>query len=292
LVVDVILSFHLPAIFQPSTSSRKAQDRVTIETARRGLLNLVFPPPSLPETLASSFQGRIDVPFFYSLAQPARALQQGIIDKFLQPQTLLPTLLPFQKRTVMWMLEREGKSFGPLGDLILKNTDPAVLPVLWQRVSVQDEQLTWYYHRLTGTLTPECPDPQNVRGGILAEEPGLGKTVECIALVLLNPGIGRGPSNSWWDSETRMTIREIRVYLPLLTRLCYLNQVIDNSYRHPKFFVPTMDRRTCPPRSVTQGSSLSWMAGPFTWGKRKKEKDFEAETGNPRKRQRCGHLRY
>jgi hypothetical protein len=225
LVVDVILSFHLPAIFQPSISSRKAQDRVKIETARRGLLDLAFPPPSLPETLASSFQGRIDVPFLYSVAQPARAIQQEVMDKFLQPPTLLPTLLPFQKRTVMWMLGREGKSFGPSGDLILKKTDPAVLPVLWQRVSVQDEQLTWYYHRLTGALTPECPDPRKVRGGILAEEPGLGKTVECIALVLLNPGIGRSPSNSWWDSEARMTIREIRVYLPLLPRLCSLKSV-------------------------------------------------------------------
>jgi E3 ubiquitin-protein ligase SHPRH len=243
LVVDVILSFHLPAIFQPSTSSRKAQDRVKIETARRGLLDLAFPPSSLPEASASSFRGTIDVPFLYAVVQPARVIPQEISDTFLQPQALDPTLLPFQKRTVMWMLEREGKSFGPSGDLILKNTDPAVLPVLWQRVTVQekDEQLTWYYHRLTGTLTPERPNLQNVRGGILAEEPGLGKTVECIALVLLNPGIGRSPSNSWWDSGARLTIREIQVYLVLLISLLYLRQVVDNSHRHPKFFVSAMD---------------------------------------------------
>jgi E3 ubiquitin-protein ligase SHPRH len=121
----------------------------------------------------------------------------------------------------MWMLEHKGKSFGLSDNLILKNTDLAVLPALWQRVTVQDEHFTWYYHRLTGTLTPEPPDPQNVCGGILAEEPGLGKTVECIALVLLNPGIGRNPSNSWWDSKARMTITEIRVYLPPRISLCY-----------------------------------------------------------------------
>ena len=224
LVVDVILSFRLPAIFQPSLGSRKVQDRHKIERARRGILDLAFPPPPLPETSSSSFQGRIDVPFLYAVVQPARPIPQEITDKFLQPQELLPTLLPFQKRTVMWMIEREGNSFDPSGELIPKNTDSAVLPVLWRRVTVQeeDEQLTWYYHRLTGILTPERPDLQTVHGGILAEEPGLGKTVECIALVLLNPSIGRSPSNFWWDPEARMTIREIRVYLVLSVSLRYL----------------------------------------------------------------------
>jgi SNF2-related domain len=242
VVVDVVLSFRFPAFFQATTSSRKAQDRLKFETARRGLLDLALPPPSLPETTVSSFQGRIDVPFLYALLQPARAISQDAMDNFLQPQALHPILLPFQKRTVMWMLDREGKSFGPSGDIIPKNTDPAVLPVLWQRFTIQEEgeQITWYYHRLSGTLTPEHPGHEDVRGGILAEEPGLGKTVECIALVLLNPGIGRTPSNSWWDSEERRTVREIQVYLVLLINLCYLRQV-DNSHRHAKFIVSAMD---------------------------------------------------
>ncbi|KAI0246671.1 SNF2 family N-terminal domain-containing protein [Lactifluus subvellereus] len=232
LVVDVILSFRLPAIFQLSPGSRKVQDRAKIETARRGILDLAFP-PALPEASSSSFQGRIDVPFLYAVVQPARPLPQEIMDNFLQPQALLPTLLPFQKRTVMWMIEREGNSFGPSGELIPKSTDPAVLPILWQRVTVQeeDEQLTWYYHRLTGTLTPERPDPQTVHGGILAEEPGLGKTVECIALILLNPSIGRSPSNSWWDPEARMTLREIRTTL-IVTPNSLSQQWIDELARH------------------------------------------------------------
>jgi SNF2-related domain len=243
VVVDVVLSFRFPTFFQATASSRKAQDRLKFETARRGLLDLVLPPPSLPETTASSFQRRIDVPFLYALVQPARAISQEIMDKFLQPQALHPTLLPFQKRTIMWMLEREGKSFGPSGDLIPRNTDPAVLPVLWQRFTIQKEgePLSWYYHRLSGTLTPEHPGQEDVLGGILAEEPGLGKTVECIALVLLNPGIGRTPSNSWWDSEARRTVREIQVYLVLLISLCCLRQVVDNSHCHPKFIVSAMD---------------------------------------------------
>jgi hypothetical protein len=214
LVVDVVLSFRFPSIFQPPPYLRKGQSRIEIENARRGLLHLAFPPAPLPETLSTSFHGRIDVPFLYSVVQPARELLHESMDKFLQPQDLLPRLLPFQRRTVCWMLSREEKAFGPTGELTPMATAAAELPVLWRRVTVQqdDEQLTWYYHRLTGTLTPERPSPRTVLGGILAEEPGLGKTLECIALILLNPSIGRSISQARWDSEANLNIREIQVY--------------------------------------------------------------------------------
>jgi E3 ubiquitin-protein ligase SHPRH len=215
LVVDVVLSFRSPSIFQPPAYLRKGQSRTELENARRGLLHLAFPPPPLPETLSTSFHGRIDVPFLYSVVQPARELLHESMDKFLQPQVLLPRLLPFQRRTVCWMLSREGKAFGPTGELTPMATDAAELPVLWRRVTIQrdDEQLTWYYHRLTGTLTPDRPSPRTVLGGILAEEPGLGKTLECIALILLNPSIERCISPATWDSEGDLNIREIRVYI-------------------------------------------------------------------------------
>lgn len=213
LVVDVVLSFRSPSIFQPPPY-RKGQSRIEIENSRRGLFHLAFPPSPLPETLSTSFRGGIDVPFLYAVVQPARELLHESMDKFLQPQALLPRLLPFQRRTVCWMLSREGKAFGPNGELTPMAIDAAELPVLWRRVTIQrdDEELTWYYHRLTGTLTPERPSPQTVLGGILAEEPGLGKTLECIALILLNPSIERSISHTRWDSEANLNIREIRVY--------------------------------------------------------------------------------
>ncbi len=215
LVVDVVLSFRPPYIFQPLPPyPHIGRSHIEIENARRGLLHLAFPSPSLPETLSTSFQGRIDVPFLYAVVQPARALLHESVDKFLQPQALLPQLLLFQKRTVCWMLSREGRAFSLTGELTPTATDPAELPVLWRRVTVHrsEEQLTWYYHRLTGILTPERPSPRTVLGGILAEEPGLGKTLECIALILLNPSIERSISHARWDSEANLNIKEIRVY--------------------------------------------------------------------------------
>jgi E3 ubiquitin-protein ligase SHPRH len=213
-----------------------------IEKARRGLLNLAFPPPSLPETLFPSFHGRIDVPFLYAIVQPATPILDKSIEKKLQPQALLPTLLPFQRRTISWMLSREGKAFDSSGKLVSMVTDPTELPTLWQRVTVQrdDEQLTWYYHRLTGTLTPDRPEPLAVVGGILAEEPGLGKTLECIALILLNPGVERNLSHTRWDPEARRTIGEIRVYAILSFRRRNSRYFVDNSHRYSEFLVSTM----------------------------------------------------
>ena len=241
--VDVTLSFRIPSIFQPYTSSRPVQNRFVLETARRGLLHLAFP-PSIPETSLSSSHGRVGVSFLYAVVQPARAVLCETADKFLQPTALLPALLPFQKRTVMWMLEREGKTCGPDGQLVSKHVDSSELPVLWQRVNLQreDGQLNWYYHRLTGTLTPDRPDPHVVRGGIVAEEPGLGKTLECIALILLNPGLGRNAIDARWNSEGTVPIKDIRVRLVLALSWKKLTQVVDYSHRYSEFFISAMDR--------------------------------------------------
>ena len=46
---------------------------------------------------------------------------------------------------------------------------------------------------------------------ILAEEPGLGKTLECIALILLNPGVGRNPSTYTWDAEAKIHVKNVKV---------------------------------------------------------------------------------
>ncbi|KAH9068111.1 SNF2 family N-terminal domain-containing protein [Lactarius deliciosus] len=180
-----------------------------------------------------SFHGRVDVSFLYAVVQPARAVLCEAVDKFLQPTALIPALLPFQKRTVMWMLEREGKTVGLDGQIVFKDADSMELPVLWRRVSVQreDEQLNWYYHRLTETLTPDRPHPHIVRGGIVAEEPGLGKTVECIALILLNPGLGRNPTDARWNFEGIMPIKDIRTTL-IVTPSSLSQQWIDELSRH------------------------------------------------------------
>jgi E3 ubiquitin-protein ligase SHPRH len=106
------------------------------------------------------------------------------------------------------MLEREGKMVTPNGDIVSKS-EPDDFS-FWDRV--EEGNHTWYLHRLSGALSPTLPPQPSVLGGILAEEPGLGKTLETIALILLNPApVERNPTMKRWDPEARLEVRAIKV---------------------------------------------------------------------------------
>jgi E3 ubiquitin-protein ligase SHPRH len=114
------------------------------------------------------------------------------------------------------MLEREGKTINSEGEVVLKSTidDPAkLLPLFWDKIELPAGDV-WYIDRLTGLLSQEIPEEDCPPGGILAEEPGLGKTLECIALIMLNPAPGRNPDTSHWDDRAEITLKEIKVISP------------------------------------------------------------------------------
>ncbi|KAG6357039.1 hypothetical protein INS49_014915 [Diaporthe citri] len=104
------------------------------------------------------------------------------------------TLYPFQRRAVRWMLGREGVQWcgRPDGnDSVVKNIafEPFDAPSAFAKIRDADGQVC-YISKLLGKITKN-PAPfenleQNFRGGILSEEMGLGKTVEILALCLLN----------------------------------------------------------------------------------------------------------
>lgn len=82
-------------------------------------------------------------------------------------------LLPFQSQTVGWATERELTPGGIQAFLSTK------LPTS----TSQNQEL--YYNFVTGKLSLE--KPHLVRGGIIAEQMGLGKTIISLALILRNP---------------------------------------------------------------------------------------------------------
>ena len=96
-------------------------------------------------------------------------------------------LFPFQKRTIHWLMKREGV------DLQGKPIEPDLsltdLPHGFFRMTDLDGRTVFVNHWLGIVTTHECvwQEPgTRVRGGILAEEMGLGKTVEMISLILLH----------------------------------------------------------------------------------------------------------
>ncbi|KAK3927321.1 E3 ubiquitin-protein ligase SHPRH [Frankliniella fusca] len=80
--------------------------------------------------------------------------------------SLLPTLRPYQKEAVRWMIQRE--------------TCPVAENVLLQRVGADDETYS-------SNETQSLPVARLPTGGILSDEMGLGKTFEVLACILNNP---------------------------------------------------------------------------------------------------------
>jgi E3 ubiquitin-protein ligase SHPRH len=122
----------------------------------------------------SDFYNSVHVPSVDAEVSPR--IRQSLLDT---------TLLPFQQRTVDWLLRREGVAFSPSGLLepFVNTTSPASFR------QIQDATgLPCYVSQLRGTVVTNLDAAkddtlQSLRGGILAEEMGLGKTVELIALI-------------------------------------------------------------------------------------------------------------
>ncbi|KAI5358615.1 putative helicase, Zinc finger, RING-type, Zinc finger, RING/FYVE/PHD-type [Septoria linicola] len=136
-------------------------------------------------------------------------------------------LYPFQKRAVSWMLRREG----------VAALDNRECGRFYKPVRDVDGALCFVNH-LQGIVTRELPSEESpLSGGILAEEMGLGKTVELLALISSNTwsrvdagkvhdnstGVDVSPSRSTlivtppsltaqWKSELARHAPELNVY--------------------------------------------------------------------------------
>ena len=112
-------------------------------------------------------------------------------------------LLPFQRRAIQWMLEREGA-------LPFRGMGTADMPHGFVHVEDEDNR-PCYMSRLLGLATTNADllhsSSQDMKGvGLLAEEMGLGKTVEIIGLICLHKRRSSGTLESAKNSETPATL--------------------------------------------------------------------------------------
>ncbi|ODQ64050.1 hypothetical protein NADFUDRAFT_61749 [Nadsonia fulvescens var. elongata DSM 6958] len=136
--------------------------------------------------------------YFYRTISKSSGLDPNVVA---QPKGLVPRLFPYQKESLRWCLNREGKDFDKKGDLIditqeIKNSKQVSEPPCgWRKLENFSTKNHYWVNKYTGcvcddrTLATSLKETSNapIGGlGLLAEEMGLGKTVEAIALILLN----------------------------------------------------------------------------------------------------------
>ncbi|KAF8624317.1 hypothetical protein AX15_005947 [Amanita polypyramis BW_CC] len=221
LLIDFEVSFILPFIFEPHPCRMLKGTAVNFEESKNRLLRHIYNP--VPEDEAI-----INIPFFYSSLKPAPLLASKQAENAMQPKGLLPKLLPFQRRSVAWLLYREGKSVTSEGKIVPSADFKE--HSFWEKL--QEGNQTLYYNRLSGMVSSEITVKPPVLGSILAEEPGLGKTLETIALILLNPApIEWNPSVKRWNPEIRVEVSSVKSTL-IVTPPALQSQWIDELKTH------------------------------------------------------------
>lgn len=105
----------------------------------------------------------------------------------LQGHVIESDLYPFQKRAVQWMLGREGRPSTKEEQLDSEVQLPRSCPLSFTRELDADNRECFVSH-LQGVVATRdyLAGLTEPRGGILAEEMGLGKTCELISLICLN----------------------------------------------------------------------------------------------------------
>ncbi|KAG9234179.1 SNF2 family N-terminal domain-containing protein [Amylocarpus encephaloides] len=119
-------------------------------------------------------------------------------------------LYPFQRRSIQWLLKREGVEWSEVGRRIIP-LGKQYSTALTSFISTIDATgrpcfVSHLFGLVTMDITSFRDQERSLKGGILAEEMGLGKTVEMLSLIALNKR-SREPSGPIYDIFSDTNVR-------------------------------------------------------------------------------------
>lgn len=118
------------------------------------------------------------------------------------------TLFPYQKRTLQWLLRREGVQWSAdmrrIVPHVPENQDSVYDFRKLTDVAGNEYYLSELFHTVTRDISLFRQVEASIKGGILAEEMGLGKTLEVLGLVLLHQR-SRPLIQSEYESQAKLT---------------------------------------------------------------------------------------
>lgn len=152
------------------------------------LIDAIFPMPNAVGYPAKEASAWSPMDFYEAAFVPPKDDQ---VANAIEVPGLDSTLFPYQKRTLQWLLRREGVQWSQ-DSRGVRHLSDATTPSsigtfrLVKDVSGADFYLSDLFHVITRDPTHFRRAEMAVKGGILAEEMGLGKTLEILGLISLH----------------------------------------------------------------------------------------------------------
>jgi E3 ubiquitin-protein ligase SHPRH len=176
----ISMKLNLNLFWNETPSPRNGLRQITHRGVSQAAIDSFYP-ISRQEGVASS-----PLDFYEAAYVPSKANSPSAI---IEIPGLDATLFPYQRRTLEWLLRREGVQWSGNGNVLQTYHSTAPLSDSSRKLKDLDGRdmfLSDIFHTISTSNDQFRQAELAVKGGILAEEMGLGKTVEILALILLH----------------------------------------------------------------------------------------------------------